>query len=257
MNKKTVAVILLSFTAAHASDPFNYHVAVKNFRPSIYTDETSLFRCTSTGEGFTLPPTTCQKIISKRESDGRTTIIIRTGPVSPGPTAAQDAPGRFLADTRFLNLSSSDITGAAARLKKEKDPVSAVERFVYGRITDKTTGIPLLPAAQVCRLGRGDCTEHAVLAVALLRSMGIPARAVVGMYLADEFQGVKNSFVYHMWAESHTGGRWRLVDATRPGEERCNRYIAFAYHNLKTETPLAYLKAVSAIQDLSVEYLGR
>jgi hypothetical protein len=60
-----------------------------------------------------------------------------------------------------------------------------------------------------------------------------------------------------MWAEAIVKGRWILVDATRPGEKQLNRYIAFTYHNLKTEAPLPYLRAISSIQDLVVEYVER
>jgi transglutaminase-like putative cysteine protease len=113
-----------------------------------------------------------------------------------------------------------------------------------------------VPAPQVYRMRRGDCTEHSVLAVALLRRIGIPARAIMGMYLADEFLGKKNVFVYHMWVEAWWKGNWRTVDATRPGVRDLNRYIALAWHNLKAEAPLPYLRAISAIQDLTIEYLG-
>jgi hypothetical protein len=75
------------------------------------------------------------------------------------------------------------------------------------------------------------------------------------MLAVPEFMGKKNVFVYHMWVEAWHNGRWTLVDPSWPGEKHCNRYIAFAYHNLKTEMPLSFLKALSEIQDLRAEYL--
>jgi hypothetical protein len=76
------------------------------------------------------------------------------------------------------------------------------------------------------------------------------------MYLAGAFRGKRDVFVYHMWVEAYRGGAWQLVDAANPGPKSLNRYIAFARHSLKTEMPLSYLRAVSAIQDLTVAYLG-
>jgi hypothetical protein len=127
-------------------------------------------------------------------------------------------------------------------------------QFVYGHISNKTEGIPIVSARTVLRTRTGDCTEHAVLAVAVLRALGIPARAVVGMILCDAFGAHRNVFVFHMWAEAFYGGRWVLLDATRPSDIHPNRYIAFAVHNLRAEMPLEYLSAISSIRNLAVKY---
>jgi transglutaminase-like putative cysteine protease len=251
-----ILVMLLAATAIHSADPFNYSVNIKNFTPSIYSEKTSRYRIESSDSEFSLIRTSYQRIIRQRKSNNKKTIDIETGQISSVSTTAEELSD-FLKDTRFLNLASPEITGAAAGLSDSKDPIRAVEDYVYRHIADKTLGIPLMPAAQIYRMKRGDCTEHSVLAVALLRKLRVPARAVVGMYCADEFLGKRNVFVYHMWAEAYWKGRWRLADATRPGENRSNRYIAFTYHNLKAEAPLPYLRAISAIQDLSVEYRAR
>jgi transglutaminase-like putative cysteine protease len=51
----------------------------------------------------------------------------------------------------------------------------------------------------------GDCNEHAVLAAALLRAAGVPARLAVGVVY---FEG---RFYYHAWLEVYYG-RWMAVD---------------------------------------------
>ena len=71
--------------------------------------------------------------------------------------------------------------------------------------------------------------------------------------LVKKFMGRQNVFVYHMWAEAFVRGRWMLIDSTRPGTEGLNRYIAFAYHHLKTEMPLSFLKALASMKEFSVE----
>ncbi len=250
-----ILIFILFTTTLHAADPFNYTIKVKNFKPSIYSEKTSRYRIESSDTEFTLIETTNQKIVKQRIGNRKKTIDIETGLIHRASTTIEELSG-FLKDTRFLSLSSPEISGAAAKLHDSEDPVRAVEEFVYRHISDKTLGIPIIPASQIYRMKRGDCTEHSVLAVALLRKLGVPARAVAGMYLADEFMGKRNVFVYHMWVEAFWKGRWLLVDATRPGEEKLNRYIAFAYHSLKAEAPLPYLRAISAIQDLTVTYVG-
>lgn len=237
-------------------DPFRYTVDLKNFKDEIYRSDTSRYRITSSDTDFTLIGNRHQKVISRSAENGKKTVVIRAGAPAAG-VERLDNRADYLRDTRFLNLSSPEIAGAAARLRGGADPVSAVESFVYGHIREKTLGIPLAPAARVYRMRRGDCTEHSVLAVALLRKLGVPARAIVGMYCTDEFLGRRNVFAYHMWAEAYWNGGWHLVDATRPGENRYNRYIALTEHNLRAEAPLPYLRAISAIQDLTVEYLGK
>ena len=143
------------------------------------------------------------------------------------------------------------------KFAESNNPLGDVTVFVYEYITNKIEGIPIVSAREVLRSRTGDCTEHAVLTVALLRALGIPARAVVGMILAERFHGAANVFVFHMWAEALIGGRWVVADSTRPGRFDYNRYIAFSYHNLRAEMPLEYLRAVSSIQNLSVRYVDR
>jgi len=248
-----VMVSLLLAFPAFTSDPFNYYVKVKNFTERILSEKASRFRLASNDAGFALLETDYQKIVNQRVIGGRKIIEIRTGMIDR-PPAENESTCQYLADTKFLNLDSPEITRSAEKFKKSRNILKSVEDFVYRHISEKMTGIPLMPAAQIFRNRQGDCTEHSVLAAAVLRKLKIPSRAVVGMYLTDTFQGRKNIFVYHMWVEALHDRKWRIVDAAMPGEKHPNRYIAFAYHNLKTEAPLPYLRAVSSIQNLTCEY---
>jgi transglutaminase-like putative cysteine protease len=246
---------ILIFTATlHAADPFNYFIEVTNFKNSIYGKKTTRYRLTSSNEDFNLIATSYQKIISDRIKGQKKVIEVECGPAANSQTSEKDL-SPYLVDTRFLNLASPEITGVAMKLEGSTDPVQSVEDFVFKHIADKALGIPLVPAIDIYRMKRGDCTEHSVLAIALLRKLRIPARAVVGMFLTEGFKDRQDKFVFHMWAEAFVKGQWILVDATRPGTKGLNRYIAFAYHNLKTEAPLPYLRAVSSIQDLVAEYI--
>jgi hypothetical protein len=72
---------------------------------------------------------------------------------------------------------------------------------------DQTNVVGLPSAIEILRNRRGDCNEHATLAVALLRTAGIPARIVIGIALLD------GRFYYHAWLE-YWDGRWVTADPT-------------------------------------------
>jgi transglutaminase-like putative cysteine protease len=62
-------------------------------------------------------------------------------------------------------------------------------------------------ALDVLSTRRGDCNEHAVLAVALLRAAGVPARMAAGLAYQQ------GAFYYHAWVEYWQNG-WRTMDPT-------------------------------------------
>jgi len=89
----------------------------------------------------------------------------------------------------------------------------ALEKFVHQAIEEKNFSQGFLSAAEVAQAKTGDCTEHAVLLMALLRAQGIPARGALGLVYVD--YGEQQGFAYHMWTEAWIGDRWLPLDATR------------------------------------------
>ena len=83
-----------------------------------------------------------------------------------------------------------------------------VTAFVFEWITEKDYTVGFASALEVARTPRGDCTEHGVLAVALLRRLGVPARGVTGWVALDRTLGL------HFWVEVRLGDRWIPVDPT-------------------------------------------
>ncbi|TAL38728.1 MAG: hypothetical protein EPN93_04460 [Spirochaetes bacterium] len=233
-------------------DPGSYVVPVLGDSARIFSEAVTTYTLSSEDKGFSLPDTPFQKVLEEKSSSDRKFITLRAGLLEPAPGPASDDT----ADTRFLTIASPSITKLAAQFRGKTPEIREVARFVYNYIDHKQLGVPFLPAEEIAASRTGDCTEHAMLVIAILRARGVPARAVVGMLFTDEFMGEKNVFVYHMWAEAYTGNRWEIVDATRPDEMHPNRYIAFATHHLKTSMPLNYLKAVKALKNLTVLYSG-
>ena len=60
------------------------------------------------------------------------------------------------------------------------DLAKRVNSFVFEWIIEKDFTVGFASALEVAHHPRGDCTEHGVLAVALLRRLGVPARGVTG-----------------------------------------------------------------------------
>jgi hypothetical protein len=245
-----ISVLFVVFSGSAKSIPVSsFTMQLEGDADSVFSNDKTAYLIQYPDEEFILPETANQQVSSHQSVSENSVTLLNAG--FNGTLQAGNLK-KYLINTSYLNLDNPEIKSIALKYKKSMNTVLEISRFVYTYITNKKIGTPLLPAAMILKNRTGDCTEHSVLTVALLRSAGIPARAVLGMILAENFDGNKNIFVYHMWAEAWYGGKWILVDSTRPDNIRYNRYIAFAYHSLVTEMPLEYLTAVSAIHGMKV-----
>jgi len=246
----TILFITLMQFNAGSVPPSSFVVESENISLSMLAGEQNTFIISYESTDFILPDTANQKIISVSKNNNNTTIEIITG--------KRNAVNRYglekhLANTPLLRTDDKTIKNKAEEFKKSINPIQEISLFVYRHINNKTTGLPLISAPLIMKNRTGDCTEHAVLAAALLRSAGIPARGVAGMIFAREFMGRKNVFVYHMWIEVFSRGIWQPLDPTRPDNNNFSPYIAFAYHDLKSEVPMSYLTAVSNLNNIKVK----
>ena len=145
-----------------------------------------------------------------RRAAGPTPAEAAEPPVK-GPAAAEDAP--FLAATPLLQFQDPAFNGLVTRLRPSPSAsrwalARQVTSFVFEWIRAKDMSVGFASALEVARNGQGDCTEHGVLAIALLRRLGVPARGVVGWAGLGEVMGL------HFWVEVKLGRRWLPVDPT-------------------------------------------
>jgi hypothetical protein len=251
--KTTALFFIIIFTDNVSTLPVSFFIIEpSDISNRVYAQEQSLFLIETPDEDFNFPESANQKTLSSEINKGKNLITLRTG-INSIP--AGKGLNKHLGNTPFLNTDSGDLKNAAAKFRNSKDPLNDVSVFVYNHISDKKIGIPMISASAVLKQKAGDCTEHSILTVALLRSLNIPARAVVGLILTGSFSGKKNVFVYHMWVEAFKNGKWVMLDSTRPHDVHANRYIALAYHNLMTETPLEFLAAASAVNGMRISYI--
>lgn len=131
-------------------------------------------------------------------------------PVAGGPPEGE-AP--YLAPSPLVPFRDPAFDGLLRRLAlppglSRWELAKRVTHGVFEWISDKDFTVGFASALEVCRTPRGDCTEHGVLAVALLRRLGVPARGVTGWVGLGETLGL------HFWVEVKLGERWIPVDPT-------------------------------------------
>ena len=142
------------------------------------------------------------------------------------PSLGQERPARRTAHPRrrrptreYLRpnalVTSEDIRVRSLAATRDPATSSTPGRRPCGSTTGstRTSGpknfkVAFASANAVARNLSGDCTEHAVLAAAMHRAVGIPSRVVVGLIYVDELEG----FGYHMWNEVFVNHRWVAID---------------------------------------------
>ncbi len=162
----------------------------------------------SFAEGFVPPASTPNQKIEK-QADGSYHITIRS---VPGAEVLPEEKAAALQSSPAINSNDPDIVALAQTLTKgltnDADKVAVLNHWVYSNL-DKSLSTNLSTASQVLAHKTGDCTEHTVLLLALLRAIKIPARELAGLvYMGGDF----SAFGWHAWTEVAIEGRWVQVD---------------------------------------------
>jgi len=136
----------------------------------------------------------------------------------PEATLAYLLPSRYCEADRLADLAR-EVTAWAA---PGYDQVAAINTWIQAavRYAPGSSQIPT-SAVEVWQRGFGVCRDLAHLAIALCRSLVVPARLVVG-YLKD-----LEPMDLHAWFEAYVGDRWYTFDPTQAGP-RGGR-VAIAY----------------------------
>lgn len=123
--------------------------------------------------------------------------------------------GTNLKATLSVEANHPEVVALAKKIigteKNAYAAAKAISRWVsvnlekdYGSSSDRTT--------DVMRLKKGDCTEHSLLAVSLMRAVGIPAHRVDGLvYLMNDDK--VPALYWHEWVEAYVG-EWTQLDPT-------------------------------------------
>lgn len=124
--------------------------------------------------------------------------------------------------TSTLEIQDSSIKKLAIKFLRNKEAgddayqaaTSIIQNVAY-YIHNKNYRNAYNSALQTLKSREGDCTEHSVLAVALCRSIGIPARPVFGVALTRQQEVAghrKDVLIGHQWLEVWINGKWYPLD---------------------------------------------
>lgn len=123
--------------------------------------------------------------------------------------------GVNLKSTIAVESDNPEIVKLAKQIAgDEKDAWTAarkVNAWVFNNLK-KDYGASSDSATDVLALKRGDCTEHSLLSVALLRALRIPARRVDGVVYLMNDDNVP-ALYWHEWVEAYVG-EWTQLDPT-------------------------------------------
>lgn len=155
----------------------------------------------------------------KKLPEGKVEVTLLAAPPQLAKPRVRPLPdpngGVNLKSTIVVEADSPEIKAALKKIVgAQKDAYVTAKKIVewVGNSMVKDYGSSSDRATDVLRQMRGDCTEHSLLAVTLLRAAGIPAKRVDGVvYLVNE-DGVP-ALYWHEWVEAYVG-EWTQMDPT-------------------------------------------
>ncbi len=187
------------------------------------------------------------------EVERREPALGEVSPTAPAPPMLEE----YLEASPMMQADDPAIREAASRAVADAGQgdwkaARAISAWVYREIADKGFGSAFASAREVLATGAGDCSEHAVLAAAMSRSVGIPSRVVVGLV---HFEGV---FAYHMWIEVWVEDGWYALDPALGQRSVDATHIKLADSAMRAgsvgEVALGIMKVMNRIGVHVVEY---
>lgn len=154
------------------------------------------------------PEDLCLSSTRQRFEDGELTIEPVSLPKKGNRFPMKGING--LSQTQFVQSKHPMIVKLATEIVgTETDSLKAavaIMNWVYDNVKKRPSfGVP--SALEIAQYRTGDCNEHTTLFVALCRSLGIPAKMVVGLVYYEK------RFYYHAWAQVYCG-EWIDIDPT-------------------------------------------
>ncbi|MFM8978961.1 MAG: transglutaminase domain-containing protein [Planctomycetia bacterium] len=157
-----------------------------------------------------------EALLARHAAPGTTTPL----PIDPAPFARELEPPPLMPcghpDLRAAAREAVDGAGDA------RTAVGRLARWVFESLEKESLEVAQGSALDILAQRKGDCSEHALLFVALCRAAGIPARRCSGWVCVGSDWGG------HAWAEAWVGA-WIGVDPTTGEVEPAARYLFFGH----------------------------
>lgn len=154
----------------------------------------------------------------------------------------------FLAETPFIQSKEPGIINLARQIIGKERNSFAAARLLYDWVfknIKKTPSITVPSALDVLMTKKGDCNEHTTLYVALARSVGLPAKIIVGLVYRE------GAFYYHAWPEVYAG-KWIPVDPTLGEFPADAKYLRLISGDLNKQLIIA--RVINNISLEGIEY---
>lgn len=191
---------LIALNAVPTNAKIQNPKAVKNMRLEVSGIDLNEFSISDWRQKFT-PPSLVE--ITKEDLKGIKTYEL-------GDAEIAEKFSKYLISTPTIQSNNPEIKMKAKRIVEDnKDAISAakaINEWVYKNLEKEIT-VSIPSALEVLDLMRGDCNEHTILTVALLRAVGIPSEALAGLIYID------GAFYYHAWVGAYVG-EWIAIDPT-------------------------------------------
>jgi transglutaminase-like putative cysteine protease len=240
---------------------FTQLISLNRRIPNPYNTQSAVYRITVKGDddpGTTFASDGRQEV--KNVHGSTFDLHVRANPKAESSNTAPKADSEFLQSCYFINsadaLVQKDARAAVGRESEPWEKAKRIERWVNTHMVNKNFTEAFATSDHVAKTLEGDCTEHAVLAAAMCRAVGIPSRAAVGLiYVDDRRRGPVMGF--HMWAEAWVNGRWYPIDATLGLGHVGATHLKIAdhsWHDMQSLTPL--LPALRVLGKVSIEVVS-
>lgn len=135
--------------------------------------------------------------------------------LSANPVSIGEPPEQALGETLNYPIAHASVKRLARRAlagaaDNEAEQLAALVAFVHDHI-DYRPNAPPSSVLETMASRSGDCTEFADLLTTLARSLGWPARTVIGLAYSEREEP---ALAFHAWNEVAIDGAWRAVDPT-------------------------------------------
>jgi hypothetical protein len=177
----------------------------------------------------------------KGVGSGKVEVTVSAAPpkvLKPRPLIDPNG-GANLKATLAVESDNPEIQAMAKEIAgSEKDAwttAKKVNQWVFKNL-DKDYGASSDSAGDVLKRRKGDCTEHSLLTVSMLRSLGIPAKRVDGLVYLMNDDNVP-ALYWHEWVEAYVG-EWTQLDPTFGQDVAMPARLALGEESSAEITPL-------------------
>lgn len=188
-------------------------------------------------------------------SDTRLRLVMNLGATARSSVAPGYSKSSFIIDFDEPAVQAMlELYLELHPLADDAEPnISDIEHFISDYIDNPSYIHDFAFASTVATSKSGDCTEFAVLVVALARALGLPARVIMGTVIVE---GNDNIEAYgHAWGEVWQGDKWHRIDAALAASN-AKRNFYLPSHVLQNEGPGYALPLLKSIHNMPTAITG-